>query len=73
MIMERNSTPDYDLSDVADVSISRYQAAPKKMVTIRIELPIRHPPLAGLRVPHQLRVQELDSSDSAPAKNPLDI
>lgn len=73
MIMERNSTPDYDLSDVADVSISRYQAAPKKMVTIRIELPIRHPPLAGLIVPHQLRVQELDSSDSAPAKNPLDI
>lgn len=53
MIMDRNSTPDYDLSDAADASVSRHHAALGKMGTIRSESPIRHPPLAGPRAPHQ--------------------
>lgn len=73
MIMGRNSTGDYDLSDAADASVSQHQAALGKMGTIRSELPIRHPPLAGPRAPHESRVQELDRSDWTAAKNPLEI
>lgn len=73
MIMGCNSPPDYDLSIAADASVSRYHAALRKMVTIRSESPICHPPLAGPRVLHETRVQELDRSDSTAAKNPLEI
>lgn len=71
--MDRNSTPDYDLSIAADASVSQYHAALGKMVTIRSESPISQLPLARPRVLHESRVQELDQSYLAAAKNPLEI